>query len=163
MSIIQCSNVSQIIHTDKNRALTLPKSFLQIHQQLPDPWLCPLINSFNDSAGKDGNFLYGGLLDRSRLQELPNSVPYDYFTSFCNITVLPQRNKNGIASAPFMLRLCNDNDGDYKSMYRGQTFRLHVVALDSAVSGTIEASVSFTARLKLGQNSQQNSQHIPRY
>lgn len=163
VSTIQCNNVSDIIHTDKNRALTLPKSFLQINHRVPDTLFCPQINSVNDSAGKDGNFLYGGLLDRSRLQDVPNSLPYDYFTSFCSISVTPQRNKtNAITSAPFMLSLCGVNDSDFKSVYRGQTFRLHVVALGqgkNAVSATIQASISSTARLNLGQNSQQ----IPRY
>lgn len=86
ITIIQCKDVGNIIHTKKKLASTIPTSFLQTNGNITLIDLWPQMNSLNDSAGRDGNFMYGGLLDRSRLQGTLELLPYDYFTSFCHIT-----------------------------------------------------------------------------
>lgn len=145
-TIIQCSNVTNITNTEKNLALTLPLSFLQISGKPPFVPACPRIISYNDSAGKDGSFLYGGLLDRSRLLDVPDYLPYDYFTSYCAINVSRQnKDTNIIASQPFQLSPRDDNEFNYFqngiSVYRGQTFRLHIVALGQGKS-TVPTAVT---------------------
>lgn len=95
ISIVQCSNVTKIMHEEQDRALTIPFSFLQLRNKIPEllkPTACPNITSYNDSADLDGNFLYGGLLDRSRLSNVLNSLPYDYFiaTSMCHHNTMTQ-------------------------------------------------------------------------
>ena len=86
ITTVQCTNVSNILHTDHNLALTIKESFLQISRNIDVPdFACPRINSRDDSAVQDGSFLYGGLLDRSRLPNNPTELPYDFFTNFCPI------------------------------------------------------------------------------
>ena len=163
ISIVQCSNVTRIIYQEQDKALTIPYSFLQLTFDIPKSLkeACPNITSYNDSAGEDGNFLYGGLLDRSRLSNVPHSLPYDYYTSFCNINVSPQNNEtNTITSDPFQLSFCDVGDLDSQtniSVYRGETFRLHLVGLGqgkSTVPSTVTAFTNPTAQLKLNQSSQ---------
>ena len=163
ISIVQCSNVTKIIYEEPDRALTVPYSFLQLTFDIPEliKEACPNITSYNDSSGEDGNFLYGGLLDRSRLSNVPHSLPYDYFTLYCNINVSPQHDEtNTITSEPFQLSFCDVGDLDSQtniSVYRGETFRLHLVALGqgkSTVPTTVTAFTNPTAQLKLNQSSQ---------
>ena len=166
VSFVQCSNVTKIIQKEKDLALTIPYSFLQILEEIPvliKQTACPNITSYNDSAGKDGNFLYGGLLDRSRLPDVPGTLPYDYLTLYCSITVSPQHNEtNAITSAPFQLSFCGIISQTNISVYRGQTFRLHLVALGqgkSTVPTTVTTITNPTARLKLNQSSQYLTRH----
>ena len=169
ITILQCQNVTDVIHSNKNLALTLRSSFLQLNYTannlLPAEIICPKIYSYNDSAGRDGHFLYGGLLDRSRLLGVPNVVPYYLFASYCSISVSHENNeKNDITSEPYQLSPCGDST-DVPigiSVYRGQTFRLHIVALGqgkSVVPTTVTGLISPSTRLKLNQS----SQYIPRY
>lgn len=168
VNIVQCRNVTDIIRNTQENIASIPYSFLQF--PMPSPYVrgaCPRIDSHNDSAGKDGNFLYGGLLDRSRLQDtsfLSDNylLPYDYFTSSpCSFNVSKQSDEtNAITSQPFQLRNCDDNDVHFQNsitVYRGQTFRLQIVALGqgkSTVTATVTALISLNARLKLNQSSQ---------
>lgn len=168
ITILQCKNVTNILRTENNLALTIQESFLQIKDRLAVNDACPHINSYNDFAGQDGHFLYGGLLDRSRFNvpDATNLLPFKYFTSVCNISVSPlQYDTNAIASDPFELSSCDIDEIDFQAgirVYRGQTFRLRITALGqgmSTVPTTVTALISPTARLKLNQN----SQRIPRH
>ena len=161
INIIQCRNVTSII----GKNTTIPYSFLQFIENETFAYLqaCPRINSYNDFAGIDGNFLYGGLLDRSRFwdQDLSESLPYNYFTSYCSINVLPQNNEtNDITSEPFQLSPCKGDEDIFQtniSVYKGQTFRLCIVALgqgNSRVPTAVTALTSPNARLNLNQSSQ---------
>ena len=167
VNIVQCRNVTDIIRNTQEGIASIPYSFLQFDQSLTNPRnACPRINSHNDSAGKDGDYLYGGLLDRSRLQDtgfLSNKylVPYDYFTSSrCKLIFPVSDEHNAITSQPFQLINCDDDDIHFQNnitVYRGQTFKLQIVALGqgkSNVTATLTALISLNARLKLNQSSQ---------
>jgi len=77
--------------------------------------------------------------------------------SYCNINITsPKDGKNDIASEPFQLSFCDTFQGVIR-VYRGQTFRLHVVALGqgkSRVPAIVTALINSTATLKLNQSSQ---------
>ena len=162
ITIIQCTNVSNILHTDQNLALSIQPSFLQIHGDVDIPDLaCPQIISHENSAIKDGSFLYGGLLDRSRLLIQPNKLPYDFFTNYCQLNITSKHeDKNEISSEPFQLGSCDGNDLSFSNnitVYRGQTIRLNITALgqgQSQVPTTIRALLNPGARLKLNQSAQ---------
>lgn len=64
----------------------------------------PAIYSHNDSAGKEGSFIYGGLLDRCQLKNGIGSViaPYKDVQSLFNVEI---SNNNYISTIPAML-LC---------------------------------------------------------
>ena len=161
ITIIQCTNVSNILHTDQNLALSIQPSFLQIHgdEDVPD-FACPQIISQENSAIKDGSFLYGGLLDRSRLLIQPSKLPYDFFTHQCLINITKHADKNEISSEPFQLGSCDGNDHSFSNnitVYRGQTIRLNITALgqgQSQVPTTVRALLNPGARLKLNQSAQ---------
>ena len=158
ISDIQCGNVSELLRS-KKMTVAIPNSFLQIDGDVSGIIdACPSINSSSNTACKDGNFLYGGLLDRSKLRDAPTKLPYNYFTSTCNITMAPQSDTpNDIASAPFELELCGNNSNSSISVYKGERFSLQVGAIGqghSHVPAQVIASVSQSARLELNQSSQ---------
>ena len=166
ITIIQCMNISDIIHKHSTQASTIQKSFLQTNGRIADPDSCPTINSYYDFAKNEGNFLYGGLLDRSTLYDDQNQLPYDYFMTFCGVLISPNNTDNNlIASEPFQLASCNGDQTGFLtviSVYRGQTFRLHVVALgqgQSRVPTIVRALLSPSARLNLNQSSQSVTRH----
>ena len=169
VNIVQCRNVTDIIHNTQEGIASIPYSFLQFDLSLTNPRnACPRINSHNDSAGKDGDYLYGGLLDRSRLQDtgfLSNKylLPYDYFTSSpCKFNISQQNDEhNAITSQPFQLRICDDINTSRISVYRGQSFKLRIMALgqgESRVTANVRALISNNVRL----NIKQRLQHISR-
>ena len=61
---LQCKNIAEI-YNNTLQVSALPTAFFQISYGVSVPYYCPCIISTNNSAGIDGNFLYGGLLDRS--------------------------------------------------------------------------------------------------
>jgi len=152
---IQCGNVTKIYKEEK-QVWVLPTAFLQV----VDTNDCPTIKSFYDTAEKDGNFLYGGLLDRSRLKDDLSQIPYDFFTSHCSFNIIKSNNKNSIASEPYQLKFCRSGIAEMNFqevyVYRGQTFGLELAAVgqgDSMVEATLMASTNSSAILQLNQNS----------
>ena len=158
VSDLQCKNIAEI-YNNTLQVSALPTAFFQISSGVSEPYYCPCIISTNNSAGIDGNFLYGGLLDRSRMDFYPDT-PYTFFTSFCPFKL--SQNKS-IASDPYQVKPCSgnkintDNTHINISVYRGQTFCFSVVAIGQGrnkVPTTLRAATNSTAILKLNQNSQ---------
>ena len=86
--------------------------------------------------------------------------------TFCGVLISPNNTDNNlIASEPFQLAYCGEDQTGFLaiiSVYRGQTFRLHVVALgqgQSRVSTMVRALLSPSARLNLNQSSQSVTRH----
>lgn len=112
----------------------------------------------NDSAGKDGDFLYGGLLDRC--QQI-HYLPYKWLMN--RLFHGEIETARLITSQPYQLCLC-ESVLDYNCLgrqtahiYRGQKLRLSVLALDQTpalVSTTIKALKSSNARIESNQNPQ---------
>lgn len=169
VTAFQCSSITDI--NNQNLVLELPTSFLQVNNKirLIRNASFPRITSHNDVAGKDGTFLYGGLLNRTRLLRVLDRLPYEYFTAFCQINVSPQHSQtNAITSDPYQLCSCDsdvidDCSGIHNvSVYPGQTFSFQILAIGqgkSVVPTTVSASISSTARLQLNQSLQDISRH----
>ena len=143
------------------------------------------ISSFHDSAGIDGSFLYGGLLDRCRVSRDHNPLSLDHGETMLHyltnnfvkmmlgesiLTVVADSNTSqGITSQPYGLCVCNGSDRSQECarskgfvIHRGQTFTVPLFAIaqgDSFASTMVTAITSHTASLKL----MQSPQHLPPY
>ena len=125
------------------------------------------INSYNDSAGVDGGFLYGGLLDRCQMdikftptKVLGTLVPYGFLMD--NITHIesPSDNTTAITSQPLQLCFC-ENEAKYDcsrvnkiSIVRGQKFTISILAVaqgDAITSSSVTTIITETSRLKESQ------------
>lgn len=101
------------------------------------------IISHNDLVGKEGNFLYGGLLDRCQLlskdvTQVPvKIVPYILLTeSVIHINSEENNISSGIGSKSYQLCFC-ENSTVYEcsgminvELFRGQTWRVSLLALN---------------------------------
>ena len=130
-----------------NRLIEFPNCFLQFGKQAR-------VESYHNSAGKGGNFLYGGLLDRCWFNKGHNT--YDSLMSNGYIRILSQDNTSSteeIESEPLRLCFCFNNSfhhdcSNMKSIeiQRGQELNVSLVAIGQ---GWSIASTSITA---LGNN-----------
>ena len=161
----------------------LPDCFIQ----LSGTDLTELINdtstaiySYYNSAGKDGSFLYGVLLDRCRLKlsiativyiELfdINNIILDGYTTTGNNSLLkskihiiqPKGNINAISSNPYKLHFYNNNSDKFEiTVHRGERFSVSVyaVAQEGAiiVPTVVSARRSDTDRFKSNRQISQN-------
>ncbi len=155
---LQCSNITELYRQQK-QVWALPTAFLQVESTK----YCPTIASVNDYAGKDGSFLYGGLLDRSRMKDDTTRLPFHFFTKHCFINISSSNDKNPIASDPYQLKFCNNSSLDIHnssrnvSVYRGQSFWLDMAAIgqgDYLVQATVVVITNSSALLNLNQNTQ---------
>ena len=120
------------------------------------------IYSYYNSAGTDGSFLFGGLLDRCLLKYTsPGDVvnySVGYYILESKIHVMqPNNTVNTISSQPYGLKFCSSHKA---TVHRGQKFEVKVIGLaqgGSVVSTTVTARLSNTARLKFNQASQKIS------
>ena len=155
----QCDNV---IHQLFQVSSKLPFCFLQLKDLMAFN-----INSYYGSAGTEGSFLYGGLLDNCRIPELKNRYykPESLFE-----VVSPDEKTNQIASEAYLLCFCYDEHYNYEcnitetyvTIFRGQNVELNVKALGqrgSTVSTTVVAITSENTRMRVGQNLQKISQN----
>ena len=112
------------------------------------------IYSYYNSAGKDGSFLYGGLLDRCRLKILLTESFYirDYSMLKQKIHIMqPNNTNNAISSKPYKLLFHNNSDQFEIRVHRGEEFNLSVYVIaqyESHVDTLITTKLSNTARLK---------------
>ena len=117
-----------------------------------------IINSSFDSAGRDGSFLYGGLLDRCRMRihGVFNSsiIPYHFLVSTVLNIILNQSRANEIMSQQYGFFLCDDTKT--VSVSRGQKFIVHAQAIvpQGATSIQIRAQTGINARTHLDQVTQ---------
>ena len=168
---VQCE-LETNFHQDYSELTDLPYCFIQMSSltSVRSLWSSILIkmNSYNDSAGINGSFLFGGLLDRCQLQirntsdDLQKSIiPYRVMKE--RIIKIQENGTNGITSLPYQLCFC-ENDQEYAcsrvkhiDTQRGQKFTVSLRALDqlrSVTNTTVTAKISRTASLLLNQNSQ---------
>ena len=171
---------SQCQYTTKSAYLELPKCFIQLNIPLSLGSIATLhieLSSNLDTAGKDGSFMYGGLLDRCRLHEESNRInTYDNFGKIVSIEVLKRRGvfrvtqqnttAEAISSEPYELCFCNHDVVNCtevlrKEVHRGETFTVPLIATTQGGSSStlITAVNSRTSSLKLGQG----SQNLPRH
>ena len=143
---------------NRNTFEQLPYCFLELEtlEQTLD------IHFYDNSARKGGSFMYGGLLDKCKLQRTfhePNA--------FMNIMNLTSSNGNGvIGSDPFQLSHCGSTQTHHNSqgmsvtVHRGETFIVQLVARSQGgfvTSTSVTAVVSNSSRLELAQT----VQHLP--
>ena len=148
--------------------LKLPYCFLQAEGTTDEyeGYLSIEINSYNDTAGRDGNFLYGGLLNRCRFKSEDWESGKRFFLDdhkIININSTTTKVKE-ITSKPYQLCFCDDNekypDNCKKTLtvevLRGQKFTLSLLA--TAQVGTtftqVTAITSANAKLEINQTSQ---------
>ena len=156
----QCNNVIRQLFQVPSKLL--PFCFLQLKDLMTFN-----INSYYDSAGTEGSFLYGGLLDNCRISELEDRYykPESLFE-----VVSPDEKANQIASEPYLLCFCYDEHYNYEcnitetyaTIFRGQNVELNVKALGqrgSTVSTTVVAITSENTRMRVGQNLQKISRN----
>ena len=173
INYFQCSFTINAQYSTNIVDFNLPDCFLQFRNFSFKDASAYRILSFNDTAGIDGQFMYGGLMDKCHIADfhqriivykLLYNVVFKYkilrIQTFNNNT----SSKNVISSEAFTLCFCK-NDREINctaieqiSTLRGSRFEVSVVALSqgkSITSPTIIAKLSKTARLKLDQTSKQ--------
>ena len=160
----QCDNVIE--------SIKLPYCFLELDDLKKNSSIT--INSYLDSAGIDGSFLYGGLLDNCQFNNIPLNAlieqlntQYMYQTkgshvySLLEVVSLDEKT-NPIASEAYLLCFCYDEHYNYEcnitetyaTIFRGQNINLNVKALGqrgSTVSTTVVAKTSENTRMRVHQ------------
>lgn len=118
-----------------------------------------VMTSSNNSAAKDGNFLYGGLLDKCQMIFLNRHIIFEQ-DDYHYLSGLDEQ-RNDISSQPYQLCFCLNsaeyNCSEVKSFksYRGQSLRVSLLALNQvrkAVPTRVRAITRPSASLKLNQN-----------
>ena len=139
-------------------------SFINTHQYQ--------IVSINDTAGYDGQFMYGGLIDKCRIVDISEQIfKYKLLYNILKHNILQihpnteNKSKHAISSEAFTLCICETSSTGFDctgsihiTTLRGSMFNVSVVALsqgDAITAPVILAEVQKTARLKLNQNSRQ--------
>ena len=154
----------------------IPLCFIQLIGTEPTGNTSIAIHSYYNTAGVDGSFMYGGILDRCQLKSVNVDGAIKYSTDYnllefkTNFTLHPNNSINIVSSDPYQLCYCEnglficdniDNIPDIK-IHRGQKFRVSLFAIAQAgshVSTTVTARTSDNARLESNQTYQKLSQH----
>ena len=122
-----------------------------------------IMNSHYNSAGSDGNFLYGGLLDNSRLLNIPMTTPYEILSKRILRITSQDKGNNDITSKPYLLCYCGDDQYECNeiesnaTIYRGQNISISVRALgqgNSIIPADVVGLTSDNSRIKVHQNYQ---------
>jgi predicted outer membrane repeat protein len=157
----QCNFQAMKYIPKKERAL-LPRCFLRLTKFVNN---LVIVYSHHDLAGKDGHFLYGGLLDRCRIPILntEESVMSFQLKKFLIFQSDDDTTSRTIASKPYELCFCSSNakrdcyDSQNIEVYRGQRFTVSLVAIDqtsSFVLTTVTAKTSSRSWVYNGQRTQ---------
>ena len=128
------------------------------------------ILSINDTAGLDGQFMYGGLMDKCIVDTHEANIEYELLYNIIFQykilqiqSFIESKNLHAISSEAFTLCFCETTEIEcfesvQISTYRGSRFNVSVLALsqgNAITAPVILAKVSKTARLKLNQYSRQ--------
>ena len=149
----------------------MPYCFLQVEALGYNDLISIAITSHNDSAGIEGNFLYGGLLNRCRLQlgiELtPGAEIFinGYYVNGGLISITSLANeKREITSEAYDLCFCSNNETTHLicrnsfsiEVHRGQMFVVPLLAIAQVgtTATTVTAITSSKAKLEVYQTSQ---------
>ena len=119
------------------------------------------IKSYNNTAGKDGSSIYGGLLDRCQLRSYCTRTGMSFLLDIITINSTT-KNRKEITSKPYELCFCNEtNLLECKKtisieVHRGQKFTLPLLANTQrgTTSTQITAITSSKAKLEINQTSQ---------
>ena len=163
---VQCSYIP------KNSSQTyLPYCFFRLQTRVQFIFRSLLrIYTTNNTAGKEGDFLYGGLLDRCQMNFFSYRPPYDWLLTLLNAGIkdeklpFPFESKSTImTSQPYQLCFCENKleynclESQTRCVYRGQKLMVSILALDqteSTVGTTIKAVISSNARILPSQDPQ---------
>ena len=163
---VQCH--FEIQDAQSSLEVQLPNCFIQLTSIAR--YLIPAVTSYNDTAIRDGSYLYGGLLDKcllivtNILGEIIRPIPYTLLSN--TVIQLEGRDNSsarGVSSQPYQLCFCEDNlqhtcaKIQNRTVYRGQRFNISLVAIaegGTTVSTLVTTKVSSTARLRLNQTIQ---------
>ena len=159
----------------KSSILALPMCFIQLEGlSLHNNEYLYSIHSTDDSAGVDGSFIYGGLMDKCRVISRARQDKHiwnDQWDLLWNImmehTIFDIQRRShvtkAISSEAFVLCFCNSRQ-EYNcskqinmTVYRGQKFSVSLLALsqgDFIISTSVSSILSPTARLELNQSVQ---------
>ena len=168
---IQCNSEIHVDQVDDEIA-SLPYCFIQLRikiigNRIPEPIN---ISSNYDSAGKDGSFLYGGMLDRCQMDikelfEPKKIVPYSLLKDKIFDIKTSQNNNESksVTSKPYQLCFCEDCSRMRSiEVHRGQVWTLALKAIDQIKAPTstrVTAITGSNARLKFNQNLQVLEEH----
>ena len=149
--------------------ITLPGCFLRL-DEFDFSGNAPYdVFSYNDTAGFDGQFLYGGLMDKCIVLDsykVEGNLLYKVVTSYNIFHIKADYGNNGtnaISSEAYALCLCVNDKVYYcgqnvqSKPYRGSQFNVSVLALsqgNTITAPVLLAKISKTARLELNQDSQ---------
>ena len=117
------------------------------------------IRSYNNTVGKDGSSIYGGLLDRCQLRADYRRTGKNFFLEIITINST-SKNRKEITSKTYELCFCNEIVKCKKTIsvevYRGQKFTLPLLAntQTGTTSTQITAITSSKAKLEINQTSQ---------
>ena len=165
-------------YIDEEQSNELLYCFLQLEPNELQYWRSnegelTMIYSTEDSADKDGSFLYGGSLDRCRIKLNVIETKKFLLQEMIQIKRADSRNStnltNRVASKPYQLCLCTETHifdectrEISTSIHRGENFTLNIRAIgqnNSIVPTIVTAFTNPEARLKDNQQSQQNIPH----
>ena len=167
---LQCDFSLQTQYCAYQVMFDLPDCFLQLVNF--SFWFSPhyKIVSINDTASKDGQFLYGGLLDKCHVVDYVTQwqsqthVLYNVINKYNLLDIQSfDINKNVLSADAYTLCFC-DSRADYNcntakqiTIIRCGKFSVSVLVFsqgNTTIPAVVLAKVSETARLRLNQNSQ---------
>ena len=149
-SATQCS----FKRSERIKLLELPYCFLRFTYKIKTHLPPPLVFSQNNSAEREGSFIYGGLLDRCQIEKI---------SSLINIPEYFKKTYREITSQPYRLRFCKNtidritcSQSKSIEIYPGQKFCVSLRALDQTATSvtTNITAISATSRLNSNQSSQ---------
>ena len=177
ISSLQCDYDMNNTANTKGLLFSLPYCFLDLQKGIVEYENYTLnrflLFSFNNSAGKGGNYMYGGLTDKCQVFATAKnnqmaSVTLNQVLVGTFHDVDSKTDSELIYSEPYLLCFCDRYTGERNCysdntvhVYRGQTFSVSVVALAQGgvhSSAIVTAKLSQTGRLKLDQSTQPISQ-----
>ena len=132
--------------------LHLPKCFLQSTEYY---YIYGTIHSYHDSAGKDGYFLYGGLLDKCKQTgNIQISTLYSTLLDFDILTIEEKKSNTttkNITSEATELHLCKDYLNNISiEVFRGETFTVALLAVAQADTAISTQVIAITQSSRLG-------------
>ena len=166
----QCSTV-EIESMKSDQLSELPYCFLQLEKGE----MLLNLTSKNNTAGENGQFLYGGLLDKCQIQSTSQSpstakrtILHSYYTRMDNHSPTKEQARQNITSLPYLLSFCVYSDSNTYAqvrnveVFRGQKFIVSLYAhaqLNTFTSANVTALTSNTASLEREQASQTLPSH----
>ena len=169
----QCST-AEIESMSFDQLSELPYCFLQAEWPGRGQEVVSL-TSENNTAGIDGLFLYGGLLDKCQMRSTSHApstakqiILDNYYTRIELMSYTKGRDRHTITSLPYMLSFCDNSNTDAYTrvhnvaVYRGQKFNVSLYAnsqLNTSTSTNVTALTSNTASLEREQASQTLPSH----